>query len=167
MGRATLKVPVIDHWWQTETGAPITHNPVGPSTLPVKYGRRRADARPDVRVLDDAGHEVLHGTLGNVAEASLPPACLPTLWNADRRFPSGLSRRVSRLPRQDHRGRRIGRRDGYLFVMWRAPTTSSASPTIACRPAAWRRFCGLASGRRQCAVISVHDEMKGQMPAWC
>ncbi|HMM64582.1 MAG TPA: AMP-binding protein, partial [Mesorhizobium sp.] len=78
----TLGVPVIDHWWQTETGAPITHNPVGLGMLPLKYGSPGV-AMPgyDIRILDDAGHEVPRGTLGNVVlKLPLPPGCLPTLW---------------------------------------------------------------------------------------
>ncbi|MGN6303932.1 MAG: AMP-binding protein, partial [Mesorhizobium sp.] len=80
-----LKVPVIDHWWQTETGAPITHNPVGLGLLPVKHGSPGVPMPGyDIRILNDAGHEVPNGTLGNVVvKLPLPPACLPTLWNAD------------------------------------------------------------------------------------
>src|SRR5690606_9455751 len=84
----TLDRPVIDHWWQTETGHPISHNPVGLGMLPVKLGSPGV-AMPgfDVRVLDDAGHPVSAGTMGNaVIKLPLPPGCLPTLWNAEKRF---------------------------------------------------------------------------------
>jgi len=83
-----LKVPVIDHWWQTETGWTIAGNPVGLGQLPVKYGSPTV-AMPgyDVQILDDAGHPVEDGTLGNiVVKLPLPPSCLPTLWGNDRRF---------------------------------------------------------------------------------
>ena len=83
-----LGVPVIDHWWQTETGSPISQNPVGLGILPVKLGSPGV-AMPGyaMEVLDDAGHPVPAGTLGNVlVKLPLPPGCLPTLWNADQRF---------------------------------------------------------------------------------
>ena len=104
-------MPVIDHWWQTETGWPISHNPVGLGLLPVKYGSPGVPMPGyDVRVLDDAGHEVAAGTLGNVVvKLPLPPGCLPTLWNADERFRQRLSRRVPRLL-QDRRCRLHRRR---------------------------------------------------------
>ena len=83
-----LKVPVIDHWWQTETGWAIACNPVGIEQLPVKIGSPSV-AMPgyDVRVLDEGGHEVAAGELGAIAvKLPLPPGTLPTLWNAEDRF---------------------------------------------------------------------------------
>src|SRR5690606_32042845 len=79
----TLGVPVIDHWWQTETGAPISQDPVGLGMLPVKYGSPGVPMPGyDVQVLDDAGDPVPAGTLGNVVvKLPLPPGALPTLWN--------------------------------------------------------------------------------------
>ncbi|MCA9580038.1 MAG: AMP-binding protein, partial [Myxococcales bacterium] len=83
-----LNVPVYDHWWQTETGWTIAGNPVGLGALPVKYGSPTV-AMPgyDIQVLDDAGHPMKKGELGNVVvKLPLPPGCLPSLWNADKRF---------------------------------------------------------------------------------
>ena len=82
---AHLKVPVIDHWWQTETGWPIGANCAGLGLLPVKHG---SCTKPvpgfDVRVLDDEGEEVESDDIGNVVvKLPLPPGCLPTLWNND------------------------------------------------------------------------------------
>jgi propionyl-CoA synthetase len=88
-----LGIPVIDHWWQTETGWAIAGNPVGLGQLPVKRGSATV-AMPgfDVRVLDDAGHPVESGKLGNiVVKLPLPPSCLPTLWHADERFAPAIS----------------------------------------------------------------------------
>src|SRR5690606_4675733 len=83
-----LGVPVIDHWWQTETGWPIVGNPAGLGMLPVKHGSPTVPMPGyDVQVVDDAGHPVANGTLGNVViKLPLPPGCLPTLWNAPERF---------------------------------------------------------------------------------
>jgi len=83
-----LKVPVIDHWWQTETGWAIVGNPVGLGQLPVKHGSPTV-AMPgyDVRIVDDACREVATGKMGSiVVKLPLPPSCLPTLWQADERF---------------------------------------------------------------------------------
>jgi propionyl-CoA synthetase len=92
-----LKVPVIDHWWQTETGWPICANPRGIELLPMRIG---SPAVPmpgyDVRVLDEAGHEVPAGQLGAiVVKLPLPPGTLPTLWNAEATVSEGVSGALS------------------------------------------------------------------------
>ncbi len=158
-----LGVPVIDHWWQTETGAPITHNPVGLGTLPVKYGSPGV-AMPgyDIRILDDAGHEVPPGTLGNVVlKLPLPPACLPTLWNADRRFSQAYLDEFPGYYKTADAG--ILDEDGYLFVMARTDdiinvaghrlSTGAMEEVLAEHPDV-----------AECAVIGVADAMKGQVP---
>ncbi|MGP2493932.1 propionyl-CoA synthetase [Mesorhizobium sp. PUT5] len=158
-----LGVPVIDHWWQTETGAPITHNPVGLGTLPVKYGSPGV-AMPgyDIRILDDAGHEVSPGTLGNVVlKLPLPPACLPTLWNADRRFSQAYLDEFPGYYKTADAG--ILDEDGYLFVMARTDdiinvaghrlSTGAMEEVLAEHPDV-----------AECAVIGVADAMKGQVP---
>ena len=83
-----LKVPIIDHWWQTETGWPVAANPLGIESLPIKTGSPTL-AMPgyDVRVLSEDGNEVPKGTLGAISiKLPLPPGSLPSLWNADDRF---------------------------------------------------------------------------------
>ena len=83
-----LGVPVIDHWWQTETGWAIAANPLGIEELPVKIGSPSVPMPGyDVQVLDEGGHPVAPGTLGAIAvKLPLPPGTLPTLWNAEDRF---------------------------------------------------------------------------------
>ena len=158
-----LKVPVIDHWWQTETGAPISNNPVGLGMLPVKYG---SPAVPmpgyDMRVLDDAGHEVEHGKLGNVVvKLPLPPGCLPTLWNADQRFRSAYLEEFPGYYKTADAGYIDD--DGYLFIMARTDdiinvaghrlSTGGMEEVVAEHPDV-----------AECAVIGIADAMKGQVP---
>ena len=158
-----LKVPVIDHWWQTETGYPISQNPVGLGQLPVKYG---SPAVPmpgyDVRVLDDAGHEVPAGTLGNVViKLPLPPGCLPTLWNADERFRSAYLSEFPGYYKTADAG--YVDDDDYLFIMARTDdiinvaghrlSTGAMEEVVAEHPDV-----------AECAVVGMHDGMKGQIP---
>jgi hypothetical protein len=134
-------VPVIDHWWQTETGWAIAANPVGLGAMPVKYGSPSVPMPGyDLAVLDDGGAPVAAGTLGNiVVKLPLPPGCLPTLWNCRRPLPSKLSRRLSRpLP---HRRRRLSRRGRLRFRHGPHRTTSSTSRGTGSPPARWRKCC--------------------------
>ena len=107
-----LGVPVVDHWWPTETGWPITANCLGIEKMRVKHG---SSTKPvpgwDLRVLDAAGAEVAPGTIGALClKLPLPPCALPTLWNADERFVDAYLARLSRLlPHGRCRLRRCGR----------------------------------------------------------
>ncbi len=113
-----LKKPVIDHWWQTETGWAIAGNPVGLGQLPIKHGSPTVPMPGyDLRVVDDGNKEVPRGKMGSlVVKLPLPPSCLPTLWQADDRMHGKLSRRIPRLlqnrRRRLHRRRRLCVRDG-------------------------------------------------------
>jgi propionyl-CoA synthetase len=158
-----LAVPVIDHWWQTETGHPISQNPVGLGTLPVKYGSPCVPMPGfDVRVLDDAGHEVARNTLGNVVlKLPLPPGCLPTLWNADKRFHDAYLAEFPGYYKTADAG--YVDDDGYLFIMARTDdiinvaghrlSTGAMEEVLAEHPDV-----------AECAVIGISDAMKGQIP---
>jgi propionyl-CoA synthetase len=158
-----LGVPVIDHWWQTETGHPITQNPVGLGMLPVKHGSPGVTMPGfDVRVLDDAGHPVPTGTLGNVVlKLPLPPGCLPTLWNADQRFRDAYLAEFPGYYKTADAGLVDG--DGYLFIMARTDdiinvaghrlSTGGMEEVLAEHP-----------NVAECAVIGIADAMKGQVP---
>jgi len=161
--QARLGVPVIDHWWQTETGSPISQNPVGLGVLPVKLGSPGV-AMPGytMEVLDDAGHPVPAGTLGNVVvKLPLPPGCLPTLWNADQRFRDAYLTEFPGYYKTADAGYLDA--DGYLFIMARTDdiinvaghrlSTGAMEEVIAGHPDV-----------AECAVIGVADEMKGQAP---
>ena len=159
-----LDRPVIDHWWQTETGWPIAANCLGIEQLPVKPG---SPTRPvpgyRVRILDAAtGAPVAAGVEGSVAiELPLPPSCLPTLWNDDDRFVASY---LTTFP--GHYVTGDGGYlddDGYLFVMGRIDDVINV--------AGHRLSTGameevLATHRdvAECAVIGVNDELKGQVP---
>ena len=88
--RDRLRLPVIDHWWQTETGWPIAANCVGLGMLPIKPGSpTKAVPGYDVRVLGDDGREMAAGQTGNIVlKLPLPPGCLPSLWNNDDGYQS-------------------------------------------------------------------------------
>jgi propionyl-CoA synthetase len=160
---AQLGVPVIDHWWQTETGWAIAANPLGIERLPVKPGSPTLPMPGyDVRVLDEEGHEVPDGKLGAICvKLPLPPACLPTLWNADERYVQGY---LSRYPGHYLTGDAgFKDADGYLFIMSRIDDVINV--------AGHRLSTGameevLASHRdvAECAVVGVADQLKGELP---
>jgi propionyl-CoA synthetase len=158
-----LGIPVIDHWWQTETGWPIASNCLGIEQLPVKHGSpTRAVPGWDVRVLDNDGVEVKRGDIGALAiKLPLPPGSLPTLWNDDERFVSSyLSAFEGYYLTGD--GGHIDS-DGYVFVMGRTDdvinvaghrlSTGTMEEVLSSHPAV-----------AECAVIGVSDPMKGQVP---
>lgn len=158
-----LGVPVIDHWWQTETAWTIAGNPMGLGMLPVKHGSSTV-AMPgfDIQILDDAGHEVPHGTLGNiVVKLPLPPASLPTLWNAEKRFRAAYLEDFPGYYKTADAG--IIDEDNYIFVMARTDdiinvaghrlSTGGMEEVIASHPDV-----------AECAVVGIADAMKGQLP---
>jgi len=158
-----LGKPVIDHWWQTETGFPISNNPVGLGLLPVKHGSPGV-AMPgfDVQVVSDEGHPVPAGTLGNVViKLPLPPSCLPTLWNADQRFRDAYLAEFPGYYKTADAG--FLDEDGYLFIMAR---TDDIINVAGHRLSTGAMEEVLAEHRdvAECAVVGIHDEMKGQVP---
>jgi propionyl-CoA synthetase len=158
-----LGIPVIDHWWQTETGWAIAGNPVGLGVLPVKHGSVSVPMPGyDVEILDDAGHAVPRGQLGNiVVKLPLPPSCLPTLWNADERMgPSYLDEFPGYYKTADAG---IMDEDGYLFVMGR---TDDIINVAGHRLSTGAMEEVLASHKdvAECAVIGAADTLKGEVP---
>jgi propionyl-CoA synthetase len=158
-----LGIPVVDNWWQTETGWPICANPVGLEQLPVKPGSPTVPmAGWDVRVVDSAGRPVPPNTDGAiVVKLPLAPGALPTLWNDDERFVrSYLSAFEGYYLTGD--GGRIDD-DGYVYVMGRTDdvinvaghrlSTGGMEEALAAHPAV-----------AECAVIGVADPLKGQVP---
>jgi propionyl-CoA synthetase len=158
-----LGVPVIDHWWQTETGHPITQNPAGLGLLPVKYGSPGVPMPGfDVRVLDDAGHPVPDGTLGNVViSLPLPPGCLPTLWNADQRFRDAYLAEFPGYYKTADAG--IVDADGYLFIMARTDDIINVAGHRL-STGAMEEVLSEHRDVAECAVIGIADALKGQVP---
>ncbi len=158
-----LQVPVIDHWWQTETGWCIVGNPLGLGQLPVKPGSPTVPMPGyDVQVLDDAGHPLGANTLGNiVVKLPLPPGCLPTLWNADKRFFDSYLAEFPGYYKTADAG--VIDDDGYLSIMARTDdiinvaghrlSTGGMEEVLATHPDV-----------AECAVIGIADKLKGQLP---
>ncbi len=158
-----LQVPVIDHWWQTETGWSIAANPVGLGQLPVKHGSPTV-AMPgyDVRVLDEGGYEVKPGTLGAICvKLPLPPSCLPTLWNADARFRKSY---LSRFPGYyETADAGYIDEDGYIYIMSRTDDIINVAGHRLSTGAMEEILAGHQSVA-ECAVLGIADALKGQVP---
>jgi len=158
-----LNVPVIDHWWQTETGWAIAGNPVGLGMLPIKHGSPTV-AMPgyDVRIVDEANHEVAANKMGSiVVKLPLPPACLPTLWQADERMRESYLDEFPGYYKTADAGFKDD--DGYIFVMSRTDdiinvaghrlSTGGMEEVLASHPDV-----------AECAVLGIKDELKGEVP---
>jgi propionyl-CoA synthetase len=161
--QAHLKVPVIDHWWQTETGWAIAANPAGIELLPVKPGSPTVPMPGwDVRILSESGAVLPAGELGAVAvKLPLPPGTLPTLWNAEERFVKSY---LASFPGYYETGDAgVIDEDGYVHIMARTDdvinvaghrlSTGAMEEVLASHPDV-----------AECAVVGVADELKGQLP---
>jgi propionyl-CoA synthetase len=158
-----LQVPVIDHWWQTETGWPICANCLGIEPLPVKAGSpSKAVPGMDVRVVDPHKREMKPGEIGAlVVKLPLPPGTLLTLWNADERFVASYLSQFPGYYTTADAG--YVDEDGYVYVMSRTDdiinvaghrlSTGGMEEVLASHPDV-----------AECAVVGVHDELKGQIP---
>ncbi|MGE4247000.1 MAG: AMP-binding protein, partial [Parvibaculaceae bacterium] len=158
-----LKVPVIDHWWQTETGWAIAANPMGLGQLPVKYGSPSVPMPGyDVRVLDEAGREVEAGKLGAICvRLPLPPGCLPTLWGNDKRFRESYLSAFPGWYQTADAGYRDA--DGYLFIMARTDDIINVAGHRLSTGGMEEVLAGHADVA-ECAVVGIADALKGQVP---
>jgi propionyl-CoA synthetase len=158
-----LGVPVVDHWWQTETGWPICANLRGLEPLPIKAGSPSVPVPGyDVQVLGPDGEPVAPGTEGAICiRLPLPPGTLPTLWNDDERYVAGYLSAYPGYYLSGDGGYKDD--DGYVYVMGRTDdvinvaghrlSTGSMEAVLAAHPAV-----------AECAVVGVQDELKGQVP---
>jgi propionyl-CoA synthetase len=158
-----LRVPVIDHWWQTETGWAIAGNPVGLGALPVKHGSPTVPMPGyDLAILDEGGREAAANAMGSIAvKLPLPPSCLPTLWNADERFRESYLSAFPGYYNTSDAG--FLDEDGYVWVMGRTDdiinvaghrlSTGGMEEVLSSHP-----------GVAECAVIGIRDALKGEVP---
>ncbi|GAB5446059.1 propionyl-CoA synthetase [Gymnodinialimonas sp.] len=160
---AHLGVPVIDHWWQTETGWAISAIPMGIEALPVKHGSPGVPMPGyDVQVLDDGGNPVPNGTLGNiVVKLPLPPSCLPTLWNAEERFLKSYLNEFPGYYATSDAG--ILDEDGYLHIMARTDDIINVAGHRL-STGAMEEVLSHHDAVAECAVVGKADELKGQVP---
>jgi len=158
-----LNVPVIDHWWQTETGWCIAGNPVGLGMLPVKHGSPTVPMPGyQVDVVDEAAKPVGPNTMGSIViKLPMPPGCLPTLWNQDERFKEAYLSEFPGYYKTSDAGYKD--EDGYVFVMGRTDdiinvaghrlSTGGMEEILASHPDV-----------AECAVLGVKDAIKGEVP---
>jgi len=159
-----LGVPVIDHWWQTESGWPMAANPVGLGMLPVKYGSPTVPMPGyEIDILDESNNKLASGETGAISvKMPLPPGCLPTLWHDDARFRESYLDEFPGYYKTADAGYLDD--DGYLYVMARTDdiinvaghrlSTGGMEEVVAAHPDV-----------AECAVIGIADAMKGQIPA--
>ncbi len=158
-----LKIPVVDHWWQTETGWAIAANPVGLGLLPVKRGSPTVPMPGyAVEIVDEARHAAPVGTMGSIViKLPLPPGCLPTLYRQDQRmrdsyledFPGYYKTSDAGFKDEDGYLTILGRTDDIINVAGHRLSTGGIEEVVASHPAV-----------AECAVLGVKDEIKGEQP---
>ncbi len=158
-----LKKPVIDHWWQTETGWPITANCLGIEQLPLKPG---ACTRPvpgyDVQIIDNLGKKLISGEEGLVViKLPLPPGTLPSLWNADERFIESYMKIFPGYYFTSDGG--FIDDDGYVYIMGRVDDVINVAGHRL-STGAMEEVVAQHKDIAECAVIGAHDPLKGQLP---
>lgn len=158
-----LNVPVIDHWWQTETGWCIVGNPLGLGMLPVKRGSPTVPMPGfDVHVVDEASKPVADGQMGSIViKLPLPPSCLPTLWKDDTRMRESYLDEFPGYYKTADAGFRD--EDGYIYIMGRTDdiinvaghrlSTGGMEEVLSAHPDV-----------AECAVIGVADQLMGEVP---
>ena len=158
-----LKKPVIDHWWQTETGWCIVGNPVGLGMLPVKHGSPTVPMPGyDVQIVDEGAKPLPSGTMGSiVVKLPLPPGALPTLWQNDKRMVESYLEEFPGFYKTADAG--FIDEDGYLYIMGRTDdiinvaghrlSTGGMEEVLSSHPDV-----------AECAVIGIKDALKGEQP---
>src|SRR5713226_5167150 len=158
-----LRVPVVDHWWQTETGWAIAANCVGLGMLPVKPGSpTKAVPGYDVRVLDEGNKELPAGKIGSIAiRLPMPPGCLPTLWNNDAGYEkSYLTQHPGHYLTGDAG---FKDEDEYLYIMSRVDDIINVAGHRLSTGAMEEVLAGHPDVA-ECAVVGVADALKGEVP---
>jgi propionyl-CoA synthetase len=161
--RERLQVPVVDHWWQTETGWPMAANCVGLGMLPVKPGSpTKAVAGYDIRVLSEENAEMPAGQIGSIAvKLPLPPGCLPTLWHNDAGYEKSYLTKHPGFYLTGDAGYRD--EDGYLYIMSRVDDIINVAGHRLSTGAMEEVLAGHPDVA-ECAVVGVADDIKGEVP---
>ena len=159
----SLDRPVIDHWWQTETGWPIAANCVGLGRLPVRPG---SSAKPvpgyDLRVLDEHGNQLRAGEIGALCvQLPLPPGCSPTLWGGDQHWVDAYLSQYDGYYLTADAGYIDD--DGYVYVMSRIDDViNTAGHRLS--TGAMEEVLAAHPDVAECAVVGIADDLKGQVP---
>ncbi len=161
--RDKLQKPVVDHWWQTETGWAIASNPLGIEPMEIKPGSPTVSMPGyDVQVLSEEGEPMPAGEMGNIViKLPMPPSCLPSLWGNDQRFIDSYLSKYEGYYLTGDAGYKD--EDGYLWIMSRTDDVIN----VAGHRLSTGAMEEVLSGHEdiaECAVIGVADALKGQMP---
>jgi propionyl-CoA synthetase len=158
-----LKVPVIDHWWQTETGWAIAANCMGLHHFPVKYGSPTKGVPGwDVQVLNESNEQVVPGQIGAPSvKLPLPPGTLPTLWQNEKRFIESYLEEYPGYYKTADAG--IIDEDGYIYVMSRTDDIINVAGHRL-STGAMEEVLSDHEDVAECAVLGVEDKLKGQIP---
>ena len=155
--------PVIDHWWQTETGWPMVSNPMGIEHLPVKYGSPTVPLPGyEIHVVDEAGRQIGPNTTGAiVVKLPLPPGCLPTLWENEQGFRESYLTEFPGYYKTADAG--YLDEDGYLYVMSRTDDIINVAGHRL-STGGMEEVLAEHADVAECAVIGIADRLKGQVP---
>ena len=158
-----LNVPVVDHWWQTETGYTIVGNPLGIEYLPVKLGSPTVPMPGyEVHILDNDGSRKAVGELGAIAiKLPLPPGTLPTLWNAKKRYIDSYLKTFKGYYETGDAG--YVDKDGYVYIMSRTDDVINVAGHRLSTGAMEEVLAG-HTDVAECAVIGIYDDLKGHLP---
>lgn len=158
-----LNVPVVDHWWQTETGYTIVGNPLGIEYLPVKLGSPTVPMPGyEVHILDNDGSRKAVGELGAIAiKLPLPPGTLPTLWNAEKRYIDSYLKTFKGYYETGDAG--YVDKDGYVYIMARTDDVINVAGHRLSTGAMEEVLAG-HTDVAECAVIGISDDLKGHLP---
>jgi propionyl-CoA synthetase len=160
---AQLKVPVIDHWWQTETGWCIAGNPVGLGMLPVKHGSPTVPMPGyQVDVVDESARPVPASTMGSIViKLPMPPGCLPTLWQQEDRFKEAYLSEFPGYYKTSDAGYKDD--DGYVFVMGRTDDIINVAGHRL-STGGMEEILASHADVAECAVLGIKDAIKGEVP---
>lgn len=158
-----LNIPVLDHWWQTETGWAMVANPIGIELFPIKIGSATLPVCGfNVQILGEDGSELIANQEGNIAvKLPLAPGCLPTLWKDDERFKASYLSHYEGYYLTGDGGYKD--EDGYVYIMGRIDDVINVSGHRL-STGEMEEIVGSHQAVAECAVIGIADELRGQIP---